>query len=124
MGEGQVASVSEVFVVTSGTEGPLAGLAARCVFMGVIDLTTSGLRDAGTCVYQDADGDQLWERVEEVSEGNGAPYAGTGSWIGGTGRFKGASGEHSFETTFSAAPRDGVYQGTGMKHGTLVIPAS
>ena len=124
MGESQAAYVQEGFLVISSADGPLAGLAGRCLFAGVTDLTTMGMRDTGTCVYQDAKGDQLWESMEGASEGNGAPYGGTGTWIGGTGRFEGASGEHTFETTFSASPREGAYQGTGMKHGTLILSGS
>ena len=110
-------------MVISATEGPLAGLAGRCLFTGVADLATMGVEDTGTCVYQDANGDQLWERVEGASACNGAPYTGTATWIGGTGRFEGASGEITVDTTFSAMPREGIYQGTGMKRGTLVLPA-
>ena len=123
MGESQAAVVSESFLVFSATDGPLAGLAGRCLFAGVADLTTMGIQDTATCVFHDAEGNQLWERIEAMSEGNGAPYGGTGTWIGGTGRFEGASGEHTFETTFSAMPQEGVYQGTGTKRGTLVVPA-
>ena len=123
MGESQEAFVAENFMVISATEGPLAGLAGRCLFAGVSDLVTMGGEETGTCVYQDANGDQLWERVEGGSAGNGAPYRGTGTWIGGTGRFEGASGEITIDTLFSAMPREGVYQGTGTKRGTLVLPA-
>ncbi|EYD75605.1 hypothetical protein Rumeso_02821 [Rubellimicrobium mesophilum DSM 19309] len=91
MGEGQAAYVQETYIVNTDAEGPLAGLAARCVFMGVTDLATTGMRDTGTCVYQDAEGNQLWDRLEGVSAGNGAAYGGSGTWIGGTDRFEGAS---------------------------------
>ena len=121
MGESQMASVYESFMVIPATEGPLAGLAGRCLFGGVTDLATMGYEDTGTCVYQDANGDQLWERVEGASAGNGAPYEGTATWIGGTGRFEGASGEVTVGTTFLAMPQAGVYQGTGTKSGTLVL---
>ena len=124
MGEGQEAYVQENFIVNTDTEGPLAGLAGRCLFAGVTDLTTSGLRETATCVLQDAEGNQLWERVQGASEGNEAPWEGTTTWIGGTGRFEGASGEQSVKATFSASPRAGVYQGTGVRHGTLVLPGN
>jgi hypothetical protein len=123
MGEGQEAYVQESFTVFSRTEGPLAGLAGRCLFAGVTNLATMGVEDTGTCVYQDANGDQLWERVQGASAGNAA-YAGTASWIGGTGRFEGASGEITFDAAFSASPKARTYQGTGVKRGTLVLGGS
>lgn len=123
MGEGKVASAYESFMGFPATEGPLAGLAGRCLFAGVTDVATMGYEDSGTCVYQDANGDQLWERVEGASAGNGAPYEGTATWIGGTGRFEGASGDLTVTTTFLAMPKEGVYQGTGTKSGTLVLSA-
>ena len=118
MGDGQEAFVSESLLVISSTEGPLAGLAGRCFQVGVTDLATMGSQDSGFCVYHDANGDQLWESIESTPEG------GRATWTGGTGRFEGASGEITYETTFSASPRAGVYQGTGMKRGTLVLAGS
>jgi hypothetical protein len=123
MGEGRDVYLIESFLVVSSTDGPLAGMAARCLVMGENDLATFGYTESGTCVYQDASGDQLWERFEGATEGNGAPSVGTATLIGGTGRFEGASGETSYENTFSASTRAGVYQGTGTKRGSLVLPA-
>ncbi len=40
----------------------------------------------GTCVYQDAEGNQLWEWIGRWE----------GDLDGGTGRFKGASGEITY----------------------------
>ena len=124
MGEGQEVFVSESLVVAASAEGPLGGLAGRCLLTGATDLSTFGGTAMGTCVYVDANGDQLWERIEEASKGNGAPAVGRGTFLGGTGRFEGATGEMTYEATFSGSPRPGVYQGTGVKRGTLVLPAS
>ena len=124
MGEGQEAFIAEGLVVVASAEGPLAGLAGRCLLTGTTDLATFGGSAMGTCVYVDANGDQLWERIEESSEGNGAPMIGHGAFSGGTGRFEGATGEMDYETSLSGSPRPGVYQGTGVKRGTLVLPAS
>jgi hypothetical protein len=90
----------------------------------VTDLATLGLRYTGTCVYQDAEGNQLWEQVDGASEGESTPTTGTGTWTGGTGRFEEASGEFTWDSIFSASPRAGVYQGTGTKTGTLVLAGS
>ena len=124
MGEGQDAYASENFLVIADAEGPLAGLAGRCIVTGMTDLATMGSREAGTCVYQDAEGNQLWETIEGSSEGNGAPYVGKATWTGGTGRFEGGSGEMTYDSIFSASPRAGVYQGTGTKTGTLILAGS
>ena len=123
MGEGRDVFLIESFLVFSSADDPLAGLAGRCFVMGENDLATFGYTEAGTCVYQDANGDQLWARFEGTNEGNGASTLGTGTWIGGTGRFEGASGEVDYENTFSASPRAGLYQGTGTQRGTLILPA-
>ena len=124
MGEGQEAYLTESLLVISSTGGPLAGLAGRCLVAGVTDLTTMGASESGTCVYQDANGDQLWESIEGASEGNGAPFLGKATWTGGTGRFEGASGEMDYDAAFSASPRAGVYQGTGTKTGNLTLPTN
>ena len=122
VGGGRDAYLVESFLVVSSSDGPLAGMAARCLVMGENDLATFGYTEAGTCVYQDANGDQLWERFEGATEGNGTPSIGIATVIGGTGRFEGATGETSYENTFSASSRAGLYQGTGTKEGTLILP--
>lgn len=124
MGEGRDAYVVETSLVVSSSEGPLAGMAGRCLVTGENDLATFGYTEAGTCVYQDANGDQLWERFEGATPGNGAPSVGRSTWTGGTGRFEGASGETEYENAFSASTKAGLYQGTGTKRGTLSLPAS
>ena len=100
MGEGRDVFLIESFLVFSSANDPLAGLAGRCFVMGENDLATFGYTEAGTCVYQDANGDQLWAR------------------------FEGASGEVDYENTFSASPRAGLYQGTGTQRGTLILPVN
>ncbi|MBP1805315.1 hypothetical protein [Rubellimicrobium aerolatum] len=122
MGDGQEAYMADIYVVLSAAEGPLAGLAGRCMVIGVAVLATSAERNSGTCVYVDAKGDQLWKRIE--GEGNGAPFRGHGTFIGGTGRFEGASGEVDYDTSFSGSLRTGVYQGMGINRGTLTLAGS
>jgi hypothetical protein len=124
MGEGQEISISEAYLVISSTDGPLAGLAGRCLVMTTTDLPTMGSRDVGTCVYMDANGDQLWESIEGGAESGEAAYVGSSTWTGGTGRFEGATGQAAYERSFSASPRAGVYQGTGTKRGSLTLAGS
>lgn len=123
MGKGQAAWIREGFLVISDTDGPLAGLGARCLQMGLA-LDAGIERIVNTCVYQDADGNQLWERSEFSTEGNGAPYVGKGTWIGGTGRFEGASGEFTSDSTYIGSPQEGVFQTRDVQKGTLILPPS
>jgi len=123
MGEGQDAYLVETLAVVTSPDGPLAGMAGRCLISGVNDLVTFGYTEAGICVLQDASGDQLWDRLEGATEGNGAPSHGHGTWIGGTGRFEGATGETDYTNSFAASARPGLYQGTGTKSGTLLLPS-
>ena len=121
MGRGQQAFVAESFLVHTAAEGLLAGLAGHCLYTEIGNLKTT-LQAAGTCVLQDAQGNELWQSWEGAPEG--FIFRGKGTWIGGTGRFEGASGEMTFETTWLASPRDGVNQGTGVRQGHPDPPGS
>ena len=46
-----------------------------------------------------------------------------GRLFGGTGRFEGASGEFTSDSTFVASPQDGVFQSRDVQRGTLILPA-
>ena len=121
LGGSQQAFVAESFLVHTATEGPLAGLAGTCLYTGIGNPEAT-LQAAGTCVFRDAQGSELWQSWE--GEPEGFIFKGKGSWIGGTGRFEGASGEVTFEITWLASPREGVNQGTGVRRGTLTLPAN
>lgn len=123
MGRGQWAFLAESFPLHAATEGPLAGLGGHCLYAGVARDGNGAVQASGTCIFQDAGGDQLWLSWDGLYDGT-SDFTGQGSWIGGTGRFEGASGETSFALTWVASPREGVNQLTGIRRGTLVLPAS
>ena len=120
LGDSREIAPMESLVVFSVADGPLATLAGRCLILVSTDVTTMAEEDSGTCVFQNAEGHQLWERLDAKGDGKG-PVKGTGTWIGGTGPFQGASGQVDYDNVFLASPRDGVFQGTGTKRGTLVL---
>ncbi|MBP1805309.1 hypothetical protein [Rubellimicrobium aerolatum] len=124
MGNGQWAFLAESFLpLHAATEGPLAGLGGHCLYTGVAREGIGAVQASGTCIFQDAGGDQLWLGWDGLYDGT-SDFAGQGSWTGGTGRFEGDSGETSFALTWVASPREGVNQLTGIRRGTLVLPAS
>jgi hypothetical protein len=121
-GEGQIAYSTETYVVVSDRDGPLAGLAGRCLVAGTADMASGGYQYAGACVYQDADGHQLWARNQSAFAGGEAPTTSRAIWTGGTGRFEGATGEVTYGETSYVAAGPGVSQGTATLAGTLILP--
>ena len=85
-GEGQSVSVNEVLLVITGNEpGPYERLGGRCLFFSRLNGDASG-----SCQLADADGDRIFEQIEETSGKRHAVIT------GGTGKFAGITGEHEF----------------------------
>ena len=97
----------------AGAFRPLGG---RCLFLsGASGGATTAV---GSCLLADADGDQIFERIEEA--------AGKGHAVitGGTGKFAGLTGEYDFDSVWYASVREGVDQGVGTKTGVWRMSGS
>lgn len=113
---GGAASLIEAhLVVTSNAGGPIDGLAGTCLLRG--QSRGQDWQASGTCALKDADGDFLFEAVEEVGD------KGHSVLTGGTGKFAGITGEHDYTTTWFSSVRDGESQGIGVKKGHWKLPA-
>jgi hypothetical protein len=107
-------SASEVLLVITGDEpGPYDQQGGRCLFF------SRGNGDAsGSCQLADADGDQIFEQIEETGDKRHAVIT------GGTGKFAGISGEYEFTITWYASVGEGAQQGVGRKTGTWRMSGS
>jgi hypothetical protein len=114
-GEAQSVSVNEVALVITGNEpGPFHRLGGRCLFLS----RTNG-EASGSCQLADADGDQIFERVEEAGGKGHAVIS------GGTGKFAGLSGEYEVDASgWYASVREGMHQGVGTKKGVWRMSGS
>ena len=114
---GMEASTAEAFLVlTAASPGSvLDKLAARCLMAGEQNPKGTEYHSKGSCVFSDADGDQIYETFEEA--GNG----GTGRLVGGTGKFAGITGEHTITEEVFGSPAAGMWQGAGHKKGSYKI---
>jgi hypothetical protein len=109
-------TAEDLLVVTATSPGSvLDKLAARCLTFGEQATDGSQFTMRGTCTLTDADGDHIFEAVDES---NGA---GHGKLTGGTGKFQGITGDLEFTTTYFGSPADGVSQGAGHKKGSYRI---
>lgn len=108
-GDGTAMLLEARLVVESNVGGPIDQLAGTCLMKGVMQ--GQDWRSTGSCALKDADGDLLFEEVEETGD------KGHGVFTGGTGKFAGISGEHDITTTWFASIRDGENQGVGTKTG-------
>lgn len=107
-GGGSVVLIEVHLVVTNGS-GPFDKLAGRCLFQGLMQ--GQDWKSTGACTLADADGDLLFEEVNE----EGA--TGQGKLTGGIGKFAGITGEHAITTTWFSSIREGENQGMGTKTG-------
>jgi hypothetical protein len=75
-----------------------------------------------SCVWTDADGEQIFSELEGLGLGNGSHVAGTVT--GGTGRYEGVTGHFEFDWQFVVDAPEGVVQGwaVGLK-GTVRMAA-
>ena len=104
-------------VVTANTPGPFDRLGGRCLLM--MRASSDGYSATGSCLLADADGDTIFERIEEAS-GKGHAVI-----TGGTGKFAGLTGEYDFQTSdWYASVREGTDQGIGTKTGVWRMSGS
>jgi hypothetical protein len=104
-------------VVTANEPGLFDGLGGRCLLLMRVT-GADAYTGSGSCLLADADGDRIYERVEEAS---GKGHA---TITGGTGKFAGITSEYDFTTTWYASVREGTNQGVGTKTGTWHMSGS
>ncbi len=100
-----------LIVITANKPGPLDRLVGSCLTQSVNNTKTLTYRLTGTCTLVDAEGDMVFETIEET-DGKGEATI-----TGGTGKFAGLTGEYTLESTWYGSIRPGMNQGTGRKMG-------
>ena len=120
---GMKAYVNEGFVFAqSGTPGGLLdGSAGRCVGYGFYSDKTFAGREDGRCTFSDADKDQVFEVYSVSGSGGDAPWAGTGTFEGGTGKYEGIKADFEIHPVMLGAPAEGHQMFAGTKTGTYSI---
>jgi hypothetical protein len=110
--------------VNDAGSGLLHNMAGRCNFMAETNKVAKTIHTRGFCSYADRAGDQVFE--EFATDGPvtlGSPILFKGTWLGGTGKFEGLSGEFEIRPV-SVLVSDTLVQGAGKKTGTYQIKKS
>jgi hypothetical protein len=115
----EVSLVEASLVFTETVSGPMERAGARCLALGRFDPETQEWGGRGTCTWQDAEGDKIFETIED--SGTGGAGAGKGTITGGTGKFAGITGSHDYTLEFAASPGAGHTLWVGHKKGTWRI---
>ena len=116
-----IVSSAILTAVNDAGSGFLHNLAGRCLMSVVIDKVVKTLDQHGYCTYTDADGDQLFAKVDIDKQPLGAVILGKGQWVGGTGKYAGLEGAIEIHHSPLKSPTDGVVQASGKKIGTYKI---
>jgi hypothetical protein len=109
LGDGRRASTSkfEGSLVLAGPSRPAVGFRAEAL---VLNDTTTGL--VGRAVWTDDRGDQVFSEL--TGNGNSTGNKLIGTFVGGTGRYAGATGSYEFSWRFVLETEDGTVQGQSM----------
>lgn len=94
-------------LVLSGPSRPAVGFRAEAI---VLNDSLTGL--VGRAVWTDERGDQLFSELRGESKGTGNRLYGT--FLGGSGRYTGATGSYEFSWRFLIETEDGTVQGQSM----------
>lgn len=95
-------------MVLTGSSGPGAGFRAEAIALGD---TATGV--VGRAVWTDERGDQAWSEFRGDGTATGARIAGT--FVGGTGRYTGATGTYEFTWQYVLEAEDGTVQGRAVE---------
>jgi hypothetical protein len=109
LGSARKASVSILrgSLLLSGPERPALGVRAEAV---VFNDSATGM--IGRAVWTDDRGDQAWSELRGEGTATGNRISGT--FIGGTGRFAGITGDYAFTWRFVLETEDGTVQGQSL----------
>ena len=91
-------------LLLTGTERPAVGFQARAI--GFSD-SRDGMQ--GRCVWTDERGDEVYSELKGEWVGSGNHIAGT--FVGGTGRYAGVTGDYSFQWQYVLDAEDGAVSG-------------
>lgn len=90
-------------------------MSLECI--GTLEMRSSGYRQKGYCIFQDASGDKYYA-TDTVT-----PQAYTVELLGGTGKFKGITGSANVERLGATMPvRQGTLQGCRRVTGSYKLP--
>jgi hypothetical protein len=109
LGDGRRASTAkfEGSLLLAGPSRPAVGFRAEAL---VLNDTTTGL--VGRAVWTDDRGDQVFSELKGNGDSTGNKIV--GKFVGGTGRYSGATGEYEFSWRFVLETEDGTVQGQSM----------
>jgi hypothetical protein len=109
LGNGRRASTAkfEGSLVLAGNARPAVGFRAETL---VFNDTATGM--VGRAVWTDDRGDQIFSEITGNGDSTGNHFV--GKFLGGTGRYAGASGDYEFAWRFVAENEDGSVQGQSM----------
>jgi hypothetical protein len=109
LGDGRRASTAkfEGSLLLAGPSRPAVGFRAEAL---VLNDTTTGL--VGRAVWTDDRGDQVFSELKGNGDSTGNKII--GRFVGGTGRYSGASGGYEFSWRFVLETEDGTVQGESM----------
>ncbi len=109
LGSARKASVSILrgSLLLSGPQRPALGVRAEAV---VFNDSATGM--IGRAVWTDDRGDQAWSELRGEGTATGNRISGT--FIGGTGRFAGITGDYAFTWRFVLETEDGTVQGQSL----------
>jgi hypothetical protein len=106
LGKDERAAVFELTgsLLLTGAQRPSVGFRAQAI--GFSD-SRSGMQ--GRCVWTDERGDMVYSELKGEAVGSGNHIAGT--FIGGTGRYRGVTGDYSFQWQYVIDAEDGAVSG-------------
>ena len=117
LGDGRGASTAkfEGSLMLAGPSRPAVGFRAEAL---VLNDTATGL--VGRAVWTDDRGDQIFSELKGNGDSTGNKII--GKFVGGTGRYSGASGGYEFSWRFVLETEDGQVQGQSMGlNGTIHV---
>jgi hypothetical protein len=118
----QVQTAEMSLVVTAAATGSvLDKMVASCISSGETDTASGAFKMQGWCTFKDADGDAIYESVEESSPTFTATATGTGKLLGGTGKYAGITGDYKYTDDYFGELKPGTYGGFGHKTGSYRI---
>ena len=109
LGDGRRSSIAKLegSLVLAGPSRPAVGFRAEAL---VLNDTANGT--IGRAVWTDNRGNQVFSELKGQGTSTGSHFVGT--FIGGTGRYSGASGSYEFSWRFVLDAEDGSVQGQSM----------
>jgi len=91
-------------MLLTGAQRPAVGFKAR-----VIGFSDSRVGMQGRCVWTDERGDMVYSELRGETIGNGNRIEGT--FLGGTGRYAGVTGDYAFQWQYVVDVEDGAVSG-------------